>query len=68
MATNHNASAMEKTIEFAHVVDRCCGLDVYKKVIVAKVEGTGIARQSRELESRTRSLTQMKAREYMGSL
>ena len=33
--TNQNASAMGKTIEFTQVVDRCCGLDVHKKVIVA---------------------------------
>ena len=26
---------MDKTIEFTQVVDRCCGLDVHKKVIVA---------------------------------
>lgn len=60
MATNQNASAMEKTIEFTQVVDRCCGLDVHKKVIVATVEGTGIARQTREFESTTRSLTELK--------
>ena len=51
---------MDKTIEFAQVVDRCCGLDVHKKVIVATVEGTGIARQTREFESTTRSLTELK--------
>lgn len=51
---------MDKKIEFAQVVDRCCGLDVHKKVIVATVEGTGIARQTREFESTTRSLTELK--------
>ena len=51
---------MDKTIGFAQVVDRCCGLDVHKKVIVATVEGTGIARQTREFESTTRSLTELK--------
>ena len=51
---------MDKTIEFTQVVDRCCGLDVHKKVIVATVEGTGIARQTREFESTTRSLTELK--------
>ena len=35
LATNQNASAMGKTIEFTQVIDRCCGLDVHKKVIVA---------------------------------
>ena len=55
---------MDKTIEFAQVVDRCCGLDVHKKVIVAKVEGTGIARETREFESTTRSLTELK--EWLG--
>lgn len=42
---------MDKTIEFNQVVDRCCGLDVHKKVIVATVEGTGIARETREFSS-----------------
>lgn len=51
---------MDKTIEFSQVVDRCCGLDVHKKVIVATVEGTGIARETREFESTTRSLTELK--------
>ena len=51
---------MDKTIEFSQVVDRCCGLDVHKKVIVATVEGTGIARETREFSSTTRSLTEMK--------
>lgn len=51
---------MDKTIEFNQVVDRCCGLDVHKKVIVATVEGTGIARETREFSSTTRSLTEMK--------
>ena len=51
---------MDKTIEFTQVVDRCCGLDVHKKVIVATVEGTGIARQTREFETTTRSLIELK--------
>lgn len=51
---------MDKTIEFSQVVDRCCGLDIHKKVIVATVEGTGIARETREFESTTRSLTELK--------
>lgn len=51
---------MDKTIEFSQVVDRCCGLDVHKKVIVATVVGTGIARETCEFSSTTRSLTEMK--------
>lgn len=51
---------MDKAIEFPQVVDRCCGLDVHKKVIVATVEGTGIKRETREFESTTRSLTELK--------
>lgn len=51
---------MDKTIEFSQVVDRCCGLDAHKKVIVATVEGIGIARETREFESTTRSLTELK--------
>lgn len=46
--------------EFSQVVDRCCGLDAHKKVIVATVEVTGIARETREFKSTTRSLTELK--------
>ena len=49
-----------KSIEFPQFVDRCCGLDVHKKVIVATVDGTGIKRETREFESTTRSLTELK--------
>lgn len=51
---------MDRTIEFSQVVDRCCGLDVHKRVIVATVDGTGIERETREFESTTRSLTELK--------
>ena len=51
---------MSKTIEFDQVVDRCCGLDVHKKVIVATVEGMGLKKETREFESTTRSLTELK--------
>jgi len=33
---------MEKNIEFEQVIERGCGIDVHKKVIVATIRGTGI--------------------------
>lgn len=57
---NQKASEMDKTIEFAKVEDKCCGLDVGNKVIVITVEGTGIASQKRKFESTTGSLTNLR--------
>ena len=51
---------MGTSIEFSQIVDKCCGLDVHKKVIVATVDGTGITPQTREFQSTTSSLTELK--------
>lgn len=51
---------MSKNVEFEPFAERCCGLDVHKKEIVATVEGEGIARETKTFESTTRSLTELK--------
>ena len=51
---------MSKNVEFEPFAERCCGLDVHKKEIVATVEGEGLARETKTFESTTRSLTELK--------
>ena len=51
---------MSKNVEFEPFAERCCGLDIHKKEIVATVEGEGIARETRTFNSTTRSLTELK--------
>ena len=51
---------MSKNVEFEPFAERCCGLDVPKKEIVATVEGEGISRETKTFESTTRSLTELK--------
>ena len=36
---------MSKNVEFEPFAERCCGLDVHKKEIVATVEGVGKSRR-----------------------
>ena len=51
---------MSKNVEFVPFAERCCGLDIHKKEIVATVDGEGIAPETRTFTSTTRSLTELK--------
>lgn len=37
---------MSKTIAFDQVIERGCGIDVHKKVLVATIRGLGIKEQT----------------------
>lgn len=50
----------QNDVAFPQIVDRACGLDVHKKVIVACVAGTGIETETRSFKSTTRSLKELK--------
>lgn len=50
----------KQEVHFEEVVERGCGLDVHKKVIVATVSGTGIKSETHTFASTTRSLTELK--------
>jgi hypothetical protein len=39
---------MEKKIEFEQVIERGCGIDVHKSLLVATIRGTGIKKETRE--------------------
>lgn len=53
-------------IQFKQVVLRGCGMDIHKEVMVATVRGEGINQETREFETFTSSLTQL--REWLVSL
>ena len=50
-----------ETVSFEQVVSRGCGIDVHKKVLVATIKGTGLQTQTREFDTFTSSLTELKA-------
>jgi transposase len=54
---------MEKSknhIEFEQLIDRGCGLDVHKAVLVATIRGTGIKEETRSFDAFTASIEQMR--------
>ena len=48
------------TVSFPSVVSRGCGIDVHKKVVVATINGTGLRKETREFNTFTSSLTELK--------
>jgi transposase len=51
---------MGQSITFEQVIERGCGIDVHKKVIVATIRGTGIKETTRTFNSFTESIEQMR--------
>lgn len=49
-----------ETVSFEQVVSRGCGMDVHKAVLVATIGGSGLQTQTREFDTFTRSLTELK--------
>lgn len=47
-------------VEFEQQVERGCGIDIHKKTAVATIDGKGIKRTTREFNTFTSSLTEMK--------
>ncbi len=47
-------------VSFSQVVSRGCGLDVHKKVVVATIDGEGIKKQTREFDTITSSLKELR--------
>lgn len=48
------------TVSFPSMVSRGCGINVHKKVVVATINGSGIRKETREFNTFTRSLTELK--------
>ena len=51
---------MKQSITFDQVIERGCGIDVHKKVIVATIRGTGIKEMTKTYGSFTESIEQMR--------
>ena len=47
-------------VSFKQVVSHGCGLDVHKKVVVATIDGEGIKKQTREFDTVTSSLKELR--------
>ncbi len=51
---------MKDTVTFEQIVERGCGIDVHKKVLVATIKGTGIKEETRTFSSFTASIEQLR--------
>lgn len=49
-----------KSIEFEQIVERGCGIDVHKSIIVATIRGTGIKEETRDFDGFTESIEEMR--------
>lgn len=50
----------KEIVEFEQVIERGCGIDVHKQVIVATVRGSGIKKETRKFTAFTDSLQELK--------
>lgn len=50
----------QNNIEFEQVIERGCGIDIHKKVLVATIRGSGIKEETRLFDSFTESIEQMR--------
>lgn len=50
----------KEQIAFEQVIDRGCGIDVHKKVLVATIRGKGIKEETRSYDSFTQSIEELK--------
>lgn len=53
-------SKTENKVEFEQLIDRGCGIDIHKKVLVATIRGTGIKEETRTFSSFTASIEEMR--------
>jgi len=51
---------MKPVIEFEQVIERGCGIDVHKKILVATIRGVGIKEETREFNGFTESIEDMR--------
>jgi transposase len=50
----------KKEVIFEQVVERGCGIDVHKKVLVATIKGVGIKEETRSFDTFTKSIEEMR--------
>ncbi|MDG2450779.1 MAG: IS110 family transposase, partial [Saprospiraceae bacterium] len=51
---------MKPVIEFEQVIERGCGIDVHKKLLVATIRGIGLKEETREFDGFTESIEQLR--------
>ncbi|VAW11883.1 Mobile element protein [hydrothermal vent metagenome] len=56
----------KQQIEFEQIIERGCGIDVHKKIIVVTIRGTGIKEQTKTYDGFTLSIEKM--RDWLKSL
>jgi len=49
-----------ESVSFPKIVSRGCGIDIHKKVVVATINGEGLRKETREFNTFTSSLTELK--------
>ena len=47
-------------VEFEQIIERGCGIDIHKKVLVATIRGTGIKEETRSFDGFTSSIEEMR--------
>jgi len=50
----------KQRVEFDQLIERGCGIDVHKKVLVATIRGTGLKEETRSYDSFTESIEQLR--------
>ena len=53
---------MSETIPFEQVIDRGCGIDVHKKVLVATIRGIGLKEETRSFDCFTENIEFLRTR------
>ena len=56
----------QNKIEFDQVIEKGCGIDIHKSILVATVEGKGIKTETRSYDAFTESIQQL--RDWLKSL
>ena len=51
---------MENTVKFEQIIERCCGIDVHKTLLVASVRGIGLEEQTREFSAFTEDIERLR--------
>jgi len=57
---NESMTANKKEIKFDQIIERGCGIDVHKSVIVATIKGTGIQEETNIYDAFTESIEKMR--------
>ncbi|UAM99640.1 IS110 family transposase [Polaribacter litorisediminis] len=51
---------MDKSISFEQVVEKGCGIDIHKKILVATIRGTNITEETRSFDSFTENIEELR--------